>query len=49
MKNAMYARTKSFFKEFPFLKKYIEVNLLGEKPRVERVDLELRIKFNSLE
>ncbi len=41
MKNAMYARTKSFFKEFPFLKKYIEVNLLGEKPRVERVDLEL--------
>lgn len=39
--NAMYAQTKAFFEEFPFLKKYININTLNQKPRVERVDLKL--------
>jgi len=37
----MYAQTEYFFKEFPFLKKHININTLSQKPRVERVDLRL--------
>lgn len=35
------ARVQAFYDEFPFLKRYVDIAMVGENPRVSRVNLDL--------